>query len=135
MIQNLKSSQTKTVDTESVSKPCENVIRKLQKPLIANLNQQQQEEVKVKNPSSSKASVLKVVGSVRFEKACDSTIGKRQKRKAMSFRLVGSRSLAILKVGEKNHKWLDIWFPKRALGDFRRAANDPCESEELERVA
>ncbi|MDM8558380.1 hypothetical protein [Candidatus Parabeggiatoa sp. HSG14] len=74
-------------------------------------DQEDDEEV-VQNQLSSKAKVIKkVVSSGRVEKAYDSVIFNRQKRKAMSFRPVGSRSLAILKVVELNHKWLDIWFP------------------------
>jgi hypothetical protein len=134
-VQNQQSSNTKTVDTDGVSVPCDSIIGKHQKPKEANLNQEL-EGVKAKNKSSSKAKVTKkVVGSGRVEKACDSIIGKRQKRKAMSFRPVGSRSLAILKVVELNHKWLDIWFPPIASNDLQRAANDPCESNELELVA
>ena len=75
------------------------------------------------------------MGSVCCEKACDSVIGKRQKHKAMSWSKVGSRSLAILKVIELNHKWLDIWFPPIASNDLQRPANDPCEVEGLELVA
>jgi len=90
----------------------------------------------VQNQSSSDVkAVKKVVGSVCCEKACDSVIGKRQKRKAMSFRHVGSRSLAILKVVELNNKWLDIWFPPIASNDLQRAANDSCCASELELVA
>jgi hypothetical protein len=132
VVQNQQSSSAKTADTDSVSTPGDSVIGKHQK---ANLNQEP-EDVKAKNQSSSKAKVnKKVVGSGRVEKACDSTIGKRQKRKAMSWSKVGSRSLAILKVVELNHKWLDIWFPPIASNDLQRAANDPCDFEELELVA
>ena len=49
----------------------------------------------------------------------------------MSWSIVGSRSLAILKVVELNNKWFDIWFPPIAANDLLRAANDPCESGEL----
>ena len=71
-----------------------------------------------------------------MEKACDSVIGKRQKHKAMSWSKLGSRSLAILKVVELNHRWLGIWFPPSiAANDLQRAANDPCETNELELAA
>jgi len=92
VVKNQQSSNTKTVESDDVSMPCD-IIRKPQKPKKANLNQEQ-EDVKAKNQSSSKGKVTKkAVGSVRFEKACDNTIGKRQKRKAMSWSKVGSRSL------------------------------------------
>jgi len=94
---------------------------------VVNLNQEQE----TVNAKTAK----KVVGSGRVEKACDCTIGKRQKRKAMSFRLVGSRSLAILRVVELNHKWLGILFPTIASNDLQQAANDPCCTSELELVA
>lgn len=96
---------------------------------VVNLNQEQ-EAVKARVKT-----IKKVVGSGRVEKACDSTIGKRQKHKAMSWSKVGSRSLAILKVVELNHRWLDIWFPPIASLNLQRAANDPCEIEELELAA
>ncbi|EDN66591.1 hypothetical protein BGP_2294 [Beggiatoa sp. PS] len=96
---------------------------------VVNLNQEQ-EAIKTQVKT-----VKKIVGSGRVEKACDSIIGKRQKRKAMSWSKVGSRSLAILKVVELNHKWLDIWAPKIASNDLQQAANDPCCSSELELVA
>jgi hypothetical protein len=53
----------------------------------------------------------------------------------MSFRLLGSRSLAILFVIELNHRWFDIWVPKIASNNLQRAANDPCESGEFDQVA
>ncbi|EDN70932.1 hypothetical protein BGP_2082 [Beggiatoa sp. PS] len=107
--------------------------REAPKPKESKLNQKP-EDVKAKNQSSSKKA-QKVVGSGRVEKACDSTIGKRQKHKAMSWSEVGSRRLAILFVIELNHKWLDIWAPKIASNDSLRAANDPYYSSELELVA
>jgi len=131
VVQNQQSSSAKTADIDGVSMPCDSI----GKPKKAKSNFGS-EDVKAKNQSSSKAKVKKkVVGSGRVEKACDSIIGKRQKRKAMSFRPVGSRSLAILKVVELNHKWLDIWFPPIASNDLQRAANDPCCTSELELVA
>lgn len=75
-----------------------------------------------------------MVGSGRVEKACDNVIGKRQKRKAMSWSKLGSYSLAILKVVELNNKWLDIWGPKIAANDLQ-AANDPCGFSEFGLVA
>jgi len=135
VVQNQQSSDIKTVDTDGVSMPCDSIKKgKCQKPLVADLNRGQ-EDVKAKNKSSSNTKGnKKVVGSGRVEKACDSVIGKRQKHKAMSWSKVGSRSLAILKVVELNHRWLDIWFPPASF-DLQQAANDPCEAEELELVA
>jgi hypothetical protein len=135
VVQHQQSSNIKTVDTDGVSIPCDSIKkRKHQKPLVADLNRRQ-EDVKIKNkPSSNTKGNKKVVGSGRVEKACDSTIGKRQKHKAMSWSKVGSRSLAILKVVELNHKWSDIWFHP-ASNDLQRAANDPCCTSELELVA
>ena len=61
----------------------------------------------------------KSIGSDYIERACDQTIGYRQKTKGMSGQRVGRKSLSILKVIELNHQWQDLWFPKEA-------ANDPC---------
>ncbi len=47
----------------------------------------------------------KVIGSGRMEKGVDLTIGRRQKKKGMSWRAQGSRSLGILKVAELNGDW------------------------------
>lgn len=52
----------------------------------------------------------KVIGSGRMEKGCDLVIGHRQKKKGMSWSLVGSRSLALLKLAELNGRWLPLWF-------------------------
>ena len=59
----------------------------------------------------------KVIGSGRIEKGCDQVIGHRQKKKGMSWREVGSRSLGILKVAELNNRWEELWFPKEAAND------------------
>ncbi len=53
----------------------------------------------------------KTIGSGRMEKAVDQVIGKRQKRKGMSWRPQGSRALALLKILELNGKWQQAWFP------------------------
>ena len=101
------------------------MIKRYQKPKKACLNQG--EDVDVHNQSSSTGKIVnKVVGSGRVEKACDSVIGKRQKHKAMSWSIVGSRSLAILKVVELNNKWSDIWFHPVASNDLQQATNEPC---------
>lgn len=52
----------------------------------------------------------KTIGSGRMEKAVDQVIGKRQKRKGMSWRPQGSRALALLKILELNGKWQQAWF-------------------------
>ncbi len=52
----------------------------------------------------------KTIGSGRIEKGVDLTIGKRQKHKGMSWRSLGSRALAILKVIEFNGQWHQTWF-------------------------
>jgi hypothetical protein len=44
----------------------------------------------------------KAIGSGRMQKGCNLVIGHRQKKKGMSWSLVGSRSLALLKVAELN---------------------------------
>ena len=117
----------KKTHCERVEKAHEDVIKRYRKPKKACLNQQG-EDLDVHNQSSSTVkAVKKVVGSVCCEKACDSVIGKRQKHKAMSWSLIGSRSLAILIVNELNNKWDNIWFPPIASNDLQQAANDPCE--------
>ena len=62
--------------------------------------------------SASKLRKLLVVGEI--EKGVDLTIGKRQKNKGMSWRKLGSRALAILKVLEFNNQWQQAWFPEVA---------------------
>ena len=62
------------------------------------LNPKEREALQNQISKNSKA-VKKVLGSGRVEKACDCVIGKRQKHKAMSFRLLGSRSLAMKENG------------------------------------
>lgn len=125
----------KKTSGECVEEAYEDVIKRYRKPKKARLNQQG-EDFDVQNQSSSTGkAVKKVVGSGRVEKACDSVIGKRQKRKAMSWSQVGSRRLAILKVVELNHKWDNIWFPPIASNDLQPAANDPCCTSELDLVA
>jgi hypothetical protein len=58
-------------------------------------------------------SIGKPIGSGRMEKAVDQVIGKRQKRKGMSWRPQGSRALALLKVLELNGKWQQAWVPSQ----------------------
>lgn len=57
------------------------------------------------------------IGNGYVEKGCDQVIGHRQKKKGMSWRKVGSRSLGILKVAELNNRWEELWFPKEAAND------------------
>ena len=59
----------------------------------------------------------KMIGSGLMEKGCDQVIGRRQKKKGMSWRKVGSRSLGILKVVELNNQWEKWWFPQEAAND------------------
>lgn len=54
----------------------------------------------------------KTIGSGRGEKAVDQVIGKRQKKKGMSWSNRGSKALGILKVAELNQKWEELWFPQ-----------------------
>ena len=56
----------------------------------------------------------KTIGSGRMEKGVDLVIGNRQKHKGMSWRPLGSRALAILKVVEFNGQWQQTWFPQGA---------------------
>ena len=51
----------------------------------------------------------KTIGSGRMEKGVDQTIGHRQKRKGLSWRDLGSRALALLKMAELNHQWHTLW--------------------------
>jgi len=134
IINRLPMAAKKTSSSERVQEAYEDVIQRYQKPKKACLNQQR-EAFNVHNQSSTGKAVKKVVGSVCCEKACDSVIGKRQKHKAMSWSVVGSRSLAILIVNELNNKWGNIWAPKIASNDLQEAANDPCVSGELDLVA
>ena len=59
----------------------------------------------------------KVIGSGRIEKGCDQVIGHRQKKKGMSWRKMGSRSLGILKVAELNNQWRELWFANEVAND------------------
>lgn len=68
----------------------------------------------------------KMIGSGCMEKGCDQVVGHRQKKKGMSWREAGSRSLGILRVTELNHQWKRFWFPTEAANDseqLRWAAN------------
>lgn len=68
----------------------------------------------------------KTIGSGLMEKGCDQVIGRRQKKKGMSWRAVGSKSLGILKVVELNNQWEKLWFPQEAANDslnFQLASN------------
>ena len=47
-----------------------------------------------------------------MEKGVDLVIGHRQKHKGMSWRALGSKALAILKVVEFNGQWQQTWFPQ-----------------------
>ena len=58
-----------------------------------------------------------MIGSGYIEKGCDQVVGHRQKKKGMSWRETGSRSLGILKVVELNHQWEQFWFPIEAAND------------------
>ena len=51
---------------------------------------------------------------VGWKKELTSVIGNRQKHKGMSWRALGSRALAILKVVEFNGQWQQTWFPQAA---------------------
>jgi hypothetical protein len=133
-VDNQSSSNAKAFKkADSVENASDDVVKRCLQSQEVSLNQEREDiDSDVQNQSSSSVQVVKkVVGSGRVEKACDSVIGKRQKHKAMSWSKVGSRSLAILKVVELNNKWLDIWVPKIAANDLQRAANDPCEFDEL----
>ena len=66
----------------------------------------------------------KVIGSGHVEKGCDQVIGRRQKKKGMSWRPLGSRSLGILKVVELNNRWSELWFPKEAANDPQINSDD-----------
>ena len=89
----------KKASSERVEEAYEDVIKRYQKPSKACLNQKGEYSDVQNQSSSSVKAVKKVVGSGRVEKACDSVIGKRQKRKAMSWSKVGSRSLAMQESG------------------------------------
>ena len=56
----------------------------------------------------------KTIGSGRMEKGVDLTVGRRQKKKAMSWRPLGSRSLSLLRIVELNGQWQQLWFPAQA---------------------
>ena len=55
--------------------------------------------------------LVTMIGSGYIEKGCDQVVGHRQKKKGMSWREAGSRSLGILKVAELNHQWAQFGFP------------------------
>lgn len=55
----------------------------------------------------------KVIGSGRMEKGVDQVIGWWQKHKGMSWSVVGSQALGILKSCELNQQWQGLWFPPR----------------------
>jgi len=53
----------------------------------------------------------KTIGSGRMEKGVDLTVGRRQKKKAMSWRPSGSRALSRLRIVELNGQWQQLWLP------------------------
>ena len=53
----------------------------------------------------------KTIGSGRMEKGVDLTVGRRQKKKAMSWRPLGSKALSLLRIAELNSQWQQLWFP------------------------
>jgi hypothetical protein len=55
----------------------------------------------------------KSIGSGRVEKGVDQAIGRRQKKKGMSWSEEGSKALGILKVVEMNGRWEELWLPKQ----------------------
>lgn len=57
----------------------------------------------------------KTIGSGRAEKGVDRVVGYRQKKKGMSWRTLGSHSLALLKVLELNGQWQQFWFPNASV--------------------
>lgn len=57
----------------------------------------------------------KAIGCGRMEKGCDQVIGHRQKKKGMSWSLIGSRSLALLRVAELNGRWQQLWSSQPCL--------------------
>ncbi len=58
--------------------------------------------------------VGRTIGSGRMEKGVDLTVGRRQKKKAMSWRPKGSRALSLLRIVELNGQWQQLWFPAQA---------------------
>ncbi len=56
----------------------------------------------------------KTIGSGRMEKGVDLTVGRRQKKKAMSWRPLGSRALSLLRIAELNGQWQQLWFPAQS---------------------
>lgn len=62
---------------------------------------------------SRRSIARKPIGSGRMEKGVDLTVGRRQKKKGISWRPKGSRALSLLKVVELNGKWEQLWFPKQ----------------------
>lgn len=55
----------------------------------------------------------KPIGSGRGEKGVDQVIGRRQKKKGMSWSQTGSHALGILKVMELNGQWQQLWTPEK----------------------
>lgn len=58
--------------------------------------------------------VGKTIGSGRMEKGVDLTVGRRQKKKAMSWSPLGSRALSLLRIAELNGQWQQLWFSAQA---------------------
>ena len=56
----------------------------------------------------------KPIGSGKMEKTVDEVIGHRQKKKGMSWRKAGSKSLGLLKIMELNKSWDMLWDENKA---------------------
>ena len=57
----------------------------------------------------------KPIGSGRVEKAVDLVVGRRQKKKGMSWTAKGSQALAMLKVAELNGQWGAVFGTKTSV--------------------
>jgi hypothetical protein len=57
----------------------------------------------------------KTIGSGRMEKGVDLTVGRRQKKKGMSWSPLSSRALSLLRIVELNGQWQQLWFPSQAI--------------------
>jgi len=62
--------------------------------------------------------VGKTIGSRRMEKGVDLTVGRRQKKKAISWSPLGSTALSLLRIVALNGQWLQLWFPPQATSSM-----------------
>ncbi|WP_339385019.1 hypothetical protein [Iningainema tapete] len=94
--------------TQAIEYLSNQVVAKNKKKLLELIGYLEKHQSEIIN-YERRAAAGTTIGSGRVEKGVDLVVGHRQKKKGMSWRTVGSKALAILKVVELNGQWQHIW--------------------------